>query len=190
MKNISHILLVVFILLGLQPNAFAKEVLQYKTCFSATEDPVCFIAFEKLQSIINPITKERYYHNGLHIVEGKVFRYPMFYVATTDLDGDGKSEIIASVQEETDEIAGQFCPQTDICPHYIIQDRTLPDQNRTVNSLKAIGPIFAYAIAPSTDERFDNFLSLRAYPDNSWQTFDVYQYDGDEDQYFNMSVGP
>lgn len=168
----------------------AAKALEYQTCISAQQSPICLIAFEKLQTVKNPITKERYFHNDVNITETKeLFLFPLLYVATPDLDGDGTPEIIASIREQSHEEIGQYCVEEEICPHFIIQDRVLPDQKRTTATYKAIGPIFAYSVGASTDEAFDNFKSLRAYYEPSWKDFDVYQYDKENDSYFNMSAG-
>lgn len=169
----------------------SAQALPYENCVSDKQSPVCKIAFLKLKTLINPITKKKFFHNGINIWDdGSLFMFPSLHVATPDLDGDGKPEIIVSVPEKSTEAFGQFCINGDQCPHFIIQDRTLPGERRVLSNFKAIGPIYAYAVALSTDERFDTFLSLRAYYDDTWQNFDAYQYDAKTDQYYNVSVGP
>jgi hypothetical protein len=167
------------------------HTLEYDKCFGRTQSAACLIAFEKIKTLINPGTGERYFHDGIHITDdGDLFMFPMIYVATPDLDGDGAPEIIAGVPEQNDETVGSYCLIGDACPWFVIQDRTLPGEKRTLSNFKAFDPIFAYSVALSTDERFDNFRSLRAYKDGSWRRFDVYQYDGQTDQYYNISEAP
>ena len=172
-------------------NQKLPAVTQYETCYSAKQSAACLIAFEKVQTIVNPLTKKRFFHNGVHITEkNTIFLFPMLYVATPDIDQDGNPEIIVGIPEASDEMIGEFCFENRQCPHFIIQDRTLPDQERTVNTYKALGPIYAYSIALSTDEVVDNYRSLRVYADPEWKRFNVYQYDKKSDSYFNMSTTP
>ena len=166
------------------------HALQYRNCVNPEDEAACLIAFRKVRTLINPITKGRFFDDRLHSSKGELFMYPIFHIATPDLDGDQSPEIIIRIDDYADGIPGLYCVGNNQCPHFIIQDRTLPDQNRTVNSMKAIGPIYSSGLALSTDERVDNFVSLRAYNDPSWKSFDVYQYDKESDNYFNMSVGP
>ncbi|MEM8833983.1 MAG: hypothetical protein AAGB32_05530 [Pseudomonadota bacterium] len=166
------------------------NALQYRTCLNPEKEAACLIAFRKIQTLINPITKERFYHDDAHISNGKLLMPPVFYIATPDLDGDQSPEIIVQIVEYKNEFQGYYCIGNNQCPHFIIQDRTLPEQNRTIKTMKAIGPIYSSGVAISTDERVDNFLSLRAYRDPFWKSFDVYQYDRQSDSYFNMTAGP
>ena len=130
----------------------SANALEYKTCISAKQSPICLIAFEKIQSIKNPISKKRYFHNGMHILENNnFFRFPLLYVATPDLDKDGTPEIIVAIPDETHEQEGLFCLPENQCPHFIIQDRALPDEKRTISTYKAMGPIYATSIALSTE---------------------------------------
>lgn len=179
-------------MLALLAFAPAKSyALPYDTCQSAEKSAACLIAFEKLQTLTNPLTRKRYFHDGIHIDEEmQLLKFPTLFVSTPDLDQDGSPEIIVSIPETTQTVKGNFCPAAKQCPHFIIQDRSLPDQKRTINTFTAIGPIFTYSIALSTDEVVDNYRSLRAYTDGTWQKFDVYQYDRSTDQYYNMSVNP
>jgi len=189
--NFPKIFVVALIMMTLFSFSSTANALQYQTCFSAQQSPVCLIAFEKLQTLQNPITKQRFFHNGVNITQdNKLFLYPMLYVATPDIDKDGNPEIIVGIPESTQEVEGEFCLPPNQCPHYIIQDRSLPDQKRSVSTYKAIGPIYASSIALSTNEVIDNFKSLRAYYTPTWEKFDVFQYDKDTDTYYNMSAGP
>ena len=173
--------------MALSPSS--AQALEYQTCISAEQSAACLIAFEKIQTQINPITKERYFHNDIHIRNSKdLIRFPLLYIATPDLDSDGSPELIVSVPEETHDEFGMFCIEVTQCPHFIIQDRVLDGETRTLSSYKAIGPIYTYALALSTDEVVDNYKSLRAYFDKTWQEFNVYQYDKSADNYFNVSA--
>lgn len=168
----------------------SANALPYKTCLTPKQSSACLIAYEKIKTLINPITKKKFFDDGVHIDNKKIFMYPVLHVATPDIDGDGKLELIVSIPEKSEEIQGLYCQSNQICPHFIIQDRTLPGQKRKVSSYKAIGPIYSFALALSTDESFDNYKSLRSYYDSSWQRFDVYQYDTKTDNYYNMSEVP
>jgi hypothetical protein len=52
-----------------------------------------------------------------------------------------------------------------------------------------MGPIYAYFIGLSTNERFGGYRSLVAYRDTNFKTFAVYQYDKKTDKYFRIE-GP
>lgn len=160
------------------------ETLIYESCVSKSQSLPCDIAFSKLKTIKNPINGKNYFDDGVHFINGSLFLYPTLWVATPDLDNDGFKEIIVTVPEVFEELEGVFCKEGIQCPHYILQDRG----NGKLEDYKILGPIFAYSVGLSTDERFSNYLSLRAYKDKNFSQFDVYQYDSLEDQYFNMSL--
>ncbi len=173
------------------PTGANAQSVVYKNCISAQQSAECLIAFEKLKTLINPITKEKFFHDGQHVLsDGSTHVFPILEVASPDIDEDGIPELIVRIPDYIEEVEGQFCLPQDQCPHYIIQDRTIAGEKTTVNSYKAIGPIFAYSVALSTDEVVDNFKSLRVYYDGTWQNFDAYQYDVSTDSYFNMGTQP
>jgi hypothetical protein len=171
-------------------SSLPAQALQYVTCQAPSESSACLIAFEVLKTKENPITGERFFQNGYHIRDGETVNFPKLYLATPDINDDKTPEIFVIIPEDNDALRGTICRANNQCPHFIIQDRALPGEKRTVNTYRAIGPIYSYAVALSTDESFDNFRSLRAYKDGTWQRFDVYQYDSATDQYYNMSAAP
>ena len=167
------------------------SALQYRTCLSPDDGAACQIAYAKIRTLENLITKTKYFHDGIHInSKGAWLLYPLLYVATPDLDGDGRAELIALLPEATEELDGQFCPLRGQCPNFIFQDRTLRGQKRTLKNFKAFDIIYAYALGLSTDEVVGNYRSLRAYFDKTYRAFDVYQYDARDDQYYNISAPP
>lgn len=163
-------------------------VTQYVPCNVDNKPPACAIAFAKLRTLKNPLKPHNIFENGLNIVEGQIFAYPDFYIAETDIDGDGYNEIIVKILEEDELMVGQYCKAVEQCLHYIFQDRNLGTRKSSLKNIRAFGPFFIYSIGLSTDEIFGGFRSLRFYKDSSWQNFDVYQYDKKTDDYYNISA--
>lgn len=161
--------------------------LRYTLCSAPSDSNACFIAFNKMRTIINPINGKTFFDDGIHFLEGgQLFMYPVYAVAQPDLDGDGFKELIA-VPHEQEETVGTFCPAADKCPHFILQDRNIPGERASLRNFKVLGTVYATAVGLSTDEVVSGYRSLRAYEDNTITTFDVYQYDRKNDEYFNIS---
>lgn len=192
MKHIKIILL--FALIAILP-AHTARALDYNLCGSADDSAACKIAYLKIKTLPNPLDKNKtYFDDGIHIINGKLFMFPDIHVALTDLDGDGRNELIARIDDSAEEGKGLFCKyaanDTPLCPNYIIQDRNLPEAKRSLRAFKAFGPIFSTGIGLSTDERVSGFTSLRAYQDVGYKQFNVMQYDLKSDKYFDISRPP
>lgn len=166
------------------PNAYA---LSYKYCNDPSQSPACFIALEKLKTLDNPITGQKFFDDGIHYSGGKVFVFPDLNIAETDLDNDGFKEIIVRVPEMDDLLKNTFCKENNQCPHFIFQDRNT-DRKPNLKNIKVMGPIYTAAIGLSTDEIVGGFRSLRAYTDFKTGKFNVYQYDKKADDYFNITA--
>jgi len=188
MKKLTRTLFLSIAAFALFMHKAYAEDLNYRICINPNTSTQCFIAFHKLRTVTNPLTGDMYFHKGFHISEGDIRVYPTLHIASADLDGDGLNEIIVKIPEDDEELQGYFCKEDDQCPTYILQDRTLPGQKPSLRNFKVMGPVFAFAVGLSTDERFGNFISLRAYKDRSFSQFDVYQYDRKSDNYFNISA--
>ncbi len=173
------------------------QTLDYYYC-NGPQEPSCILAFQKIAQLRNPMSKEknRFFNNGIHNMttqEGELIAFPAIYVTETDIDRDGYNEIIAKVTEATEEEEGLFCPETKAgvkqCPHFIIQDRNISGEESNLKNFRIMGPIYAYFIGLSTNERFGGYRSLVAYRDTNFKTFAVYQYDKKTDKYFRIE-GP
>lgn len=172
-------------LIWASPSAYA---LTYNQCYTPKDSTACFISYQKLLSMDNPLTGQQFFNDGRHYVNGQLFMYPTYYIAQTDLDKDGFMEIIVTVPETEDEQKGWFCKEHKICVHYILQDRNTNPKRPSLKNFKVMGPIYAFGIAPSTDEIVDGYKSLRVYKDIYQKKFDVFQYDKKTDNYFNISM--
>jgi hypothetical protein len=164
------------------------SALDYTRCLQPKDSSACYIAYQKLISMKNPITKKTYFDDGYHSPNGYIEVFPFFNVAEADLDGDGFTEVIAALSEDRDLTEGLFCKNDFDCPHYIFQDRNIDPKNLSMKNIKVFGPIFSYGIGLSTDEIIDGFRSLRSYRDYEYKEFDVYQYDKKTDEYYNVSA--
>ena len=169
-------------------SAQVPKTTEYRPCKTSNKPPACNIALAKLVTLKNPLKPHNFFDNGLHIVEGKIFAYPDFFVAETDIDGDGFNEIIVKILEVDELMIGHYCKPNDQCLHYILQDRNLDAKKPLVKNIRAFGPYFVYSIGLSTDEIFGGYRSLRLYKDETWKNYDVYQYDKKTDDYYNVSA--
>jgi hypothetical protein len=175
-------------LLVLMPlkEAFA---LHYSMCFTPRDSSACYIAFQKLLTIPNPMMEGKvYFDDGRHFVNGELFMFPTYYIAEADLNFDGFKEIIATVPEPEDEMRGWFCKAEYECPHFIFQDRNINPDKLSLRNVKTFGPIYSYGIGLSTDEVVDGYRSLRSYRDIKQEDFHVYQYDDKTDGYYNVTA--
>ncbi len=168
-------------------NISSAHALSYTYCSAPDQSTACFIALEKLKTIKNPLSGKNFFDDGLHYTDGEVFIYPDLHIAETDLDGDGFKEIIVKPPELKEQLEGYFCKPNYICPHFILQDRNTRNKS-SIKNIKAMGPIYTFAIGLSTDERVGGFKSLRAYTDTKVKEFNVYQYDKKADDYFNVTA--
>lgn len=180
-------ILIVFSFAVLVMNSNKSHALQYTYCTGPDQSAACYIALEKLRTIKNPISGKKFFDDDIHYVDGELFMYPAYNVAQTDLDKDGYAEIIVTIPEPEAELQGTFCKTPIECPHYILQDRNIGGKKMQLKNIKAMGPIYAFAIGLSTDEVVGGYKSLRVYTDPKIGTFNVYQYDRKNDDYFNIT---
>jgi hypothetical protein len=174
------------ILLAVFNNVKDAQALTYKLCKSPQQSMSCAVAFEKSRTFKNPLSKQKFFEDGVHIKGNKLKLMPALYVAQPDLDKDGVKEIIVALTEEKEGSKGLFCQSTYKCPHFIIQNRN-PDLNKPrLKYFSLIGAAYANGIGLSTDEKIDNYLSLRVYKSNSTKQFHVYQYDQKTDKYHDL----
>ena len=184
--HIATLFLLALLLTVPVKEAFA---LRYTMCFTPRDTSSCYIAFQKLLTIENPMNAGKvYFDDGRHFINGELFMFPTYYIAESDLDNDGFKEIIATVPEPEDEMRGWFCKAEYECPHFIFQDRNTDPNNLSMKNIKTFGPYFSYGLAPSTDERIDGFLSLRSYRDIKQEEYEVLQYDKKTDGYYNITA--
>lgn len=186
MKNVLNIVLTsLFVLCMTMDKA---QALSYKHCNDPSQSPSCFIALAKLRTLTNPLTGKKFFDDGLHYIDGKVFIYPDLHIAEADLDNDGFKELIVKVPELADQLEGYFCKANYKCPHYIFQDRNT-SKKPSLKKIKVLSaPIYTVAIGLSTDEVVGGFRSLRIYKDTKIKKFSVYQYDKKNDRYFEISA--
>lgn len=137
--------------------------------------------------MINPLSGKRFFEDGLHFENEKLFMYPSFHVATPDLDNDGYQEIVIALSDPELGFEGMFCKKGRTCLHYILQDRNLPNEKKRLSRFTVLGPIYTTGLGLSTDEVVGGYRSLRAYTDRNFTKFSVYQYDRKNDNYFNVS---
>ncbi len=193
--KMKYIMLILSFALILAFTTQKAEALDYNLCGSPDDTAACKIAYFKLKTLPNPLEKDKaYFDDGLHIVNGKLFLFPDIHTALADLDGDGRNELIARIDDSAEEGKGLFCKYTQddtpLCPNFIIQDRNLPDAKRSLKAFKAFGPIYSTGIGLSTDERVSGFMSLRAYQNIDYTQYNVMQYDLKSDEYFNITRPP
>jgi len=186
MKNLFTFVIFTFSVLCL--NSAQSHALKYTYCTGPDQSAACFIALEKLRTIKNPITGKIFFDDDIHYTDGDLFMYPSYSIAQTDLDSDGFAEIIVAIPEPEQELEGMFCRTPIECPHYILQDRNIDNKKMSFSKIKAMGPIYAFAIGLSTDEVVGGYKSLRVYTDPKSGAFNVYQYDRKNDDYFNITV--
>lgn len=185
MKQIFAFIVLSFSMLFLSETK--AHALQYTYCTGPDQSAACFIALEKLKTIKNPLSGQNYFDDDIHYPDGSLFMYPSYNIAETDLDKDGFAEIIVVIPEPEQELQGMFCQTPIECPHYILQDRNIDGKKMSFNKIKAMGPIYAFAIGLSTDEVVGGYRSLRVYTDPKSGAFNVYQYDRKNDDYFNIT---
>lgn len=187
-KTYTLCLLAALILFPISGHAQVPKNTVYRPCNVDNKPPACNIAFAKLQSMKNPLKPHNFFHSGLHIVEGKIFAYPDFFIAETDIDGDGFNEIIVKIPDFDELMTGHYCKADNQCVHYIFQDRNISTDKPSLRNIRAFGPYYVYSIGLSTNEVFGGYRSLRMYKDDSWKKYDVYQYDKKTDDYYNVTA--
>ena len=171
------------------PLSVAKADVIYTLCETPRDSSSCYIAFQKLITIRNPILNKVYFDDGYHFNHGKLTLFPEYSIAEEDLDGDGFKEIIATIPENDEYVDGYFCKESgQKCPYFIFQDRNTDPSKLSMKNVKTFGPIYSYGIGLSTDEKFGGFKSLLSYQDINYETFQVYQYDKQTDEYFNVTA--
>lgn len=169
--------------LGTASNAHA---LRYDVCKTPKQSLPCAVAFEKLRTLDNPLTTEKYFENNIHIKGNKLIKMPRYHIAQPDLDKDGVTEIIVALSEDSKDTEGLFCKEKRLCAHYIIQNRNPNPAKPRLRNYHVIGNTYAYGVGLSTDERLHNYQSLRIYKSGNPALFHVYQYDQKTDKYFNL----
>lgn len=184
LRRLTHITLLAFILLLISEKS--AHALRYDLCKTPKQSLSCAVAFEKLRTLDNPITGKKYFENGVHIQGNKLLKMPGYHIAQPDLDSDGVKEIIVSLSGHTEEGRKYFCKSARLCAHYIIQNRN-PDPNTPrLRNFKVIGNAYAIAISTSKDEVINKYRSLVIYKSPDASKFNVYQYDREEDEYYNL----
>ncbi|HPD83232.1 MAG: hypothetical protein R3D88_01550 [Alphaproteobacteria bacterium] len=163
------------------------DALRYDVCVNPQQSLPCAVAFEKLRATKNPINKKNYFDDEVHIKNDKLLSFPTYYIAQPDLDHDGVKEIIVALLEDNKDSEGLFCKSKYECPHFIIQDRNVNHEKPRLKYYATLGAPFAYGIGLSTDERVNGYQSLRIYTSDTATTFDVYQYDKKDDQYYKIN---
>jgi hypothetical protein len=144
------------------------------------------VAFEKLRVIDNPITKKKFFDDGVHIKDNKLLIMPEIHISTHDLDGDGFEEIIVALSEKAPKSKGLFCQSQFKCPHFVIQDRNPDPKKPRLRHYHQIGSSYANGIGLSTDEKLGGYKSLRVYKSNKSSEFHTYQYDKKTDEYYDL----
>lgn len=108
-------------------------------------------AYEPAYEALSPIYKGTRFDKAGGLPAG----YPYITLASFDLNGDGKKEIIAAPVEEDDSFRG-FCKTFEICPYYILQE--------SGKSHVTIGVIDAMKLVYENDEPKENgYYRLKAY---------------------------
>lgn len=187
-RHAATIVLLVMTYIMSIDSAQAQSV-DYIQCDSPRDSSSCYIAFQKLITIRNPISNKVYFDDGYHFYEGQLILFPDYSVAEEDLDGDGFKEIIVTIPETDEYTNGYFCKENGLkCPYFIFQDRNTDASKLSMKNVKTFGPIYSYGIGLSTDEKFGGFKSLLSYQDQNYEKFQVYQYDKKTDDYFNVTA--
>jgi hypothetical protein len=173
-----------FFMLSITP----AHALKYSLCKSPKQSLPCAVAFEKLRVIDNPITKKKFFDDGVHIKNNKLLIMPTIHVATPDLDNDGYPEIIIALSEDNPKSKDLFCQSDFKCPHFVIQDRNPDPKKPRLRHYSAIASIYAYGVAPSTNEKINGYQSLVAYKTNRTSNYNIYQYDKKTDKYYDLGL--
>lgn len=185
--QVKNLMLGALLILGFSFWAFPAQALQYQLCKSPKQSMSCAVAFEKLRTYKNPVTKKLFFEDDIHIKGNELMVMPAIYVAQPDLDKDGIKEIIVALSEAKPESKGLFCQSKFKCPHFIIQDRNIDPKKPRLRYFSLIGATYANAIGISTDEALGGYQSLRVYKTNNVKIFNTYHYDKKTDKYYNLS---
>ncbi len=166
--------------------ASSAHALRYELCKSPQQSMPCAVAFEKLRTYKNPLTKTKFFEDGVHIKDDKLMVMPAIYIAQPDLDEDGYQETIVTLSEGKPESEGLFCQSKLKCPHFILQNRNPEPDKPKLRYYSLIGAAYAYGIGLSTDESLGGYKSLRVYKTNQPTAFNTYQYDKKTDKYYDL----
>ncbi len=184
--QIKNLIVATLLVAGFSFLASPAFALQYQICKSPQQSMPCAVAFEKLRTYKNPITKEKFFEDEVHIKGNKLLTMPALYVANPDLDKDGVKEIIIALSEAKPESKGLFCQSKFKCPHFVIQNRNVDLNKPRLRYYSLIGATYAHGIGLSTDEALGGYQSLRVYKNNSPNAFHTYQYDKETDKYHDL----